>query len=49
MLEFMAIIGPAIMVNIPKMVKMATKAWPPVFKNMALFDVFTKHAQNADL
>ena len=48
MLEFMAIIGLAIMANITKMVKIAAIAWPHVFKNMAIFYVFSKNGQNAD-
>ena len=46
MLEFMAIIGLAIMANITKMVKIAAIAWPHVFKNMAIFDVFLKNGRS---
>ena len=48
MFEFMAIIGLAIMANITEMVKIAAIEWPNVFKNMAIFDVFSKNGQNAD-
>ena len=48
MLEFRAIIGLAIIVNITKIVKIAAIAWPYVLKNMAIFDVFSKKGQNAD-
>ena len=36
------------MANITKMAKIAAIAWPHMFKNMAIFDVFSKNGQNAD-